>query len=318
MVDLLNAPLAARRPTLDDAQEIYELLAACDIAAIGRSDTVLDDVRDDLTEPGFDMGVDSWLVHEGSALVGFGCARRRSDSDNVDIDVYTAEAGSAAADWLWTAVVRRAVEIARTLGHPRALVDIAVHRADSPKAGAARARGFELATSFYRMRLEHTGRPEQPALPAGVALVTANDDDGLRRAAHDIRDAAFTEHFGYCVEPHDDWVAAIEAQSAHDWSQLRIATVDGVPAGMLLGSNHFAADDDCGYVAILAVLPAYRRRGLGALLLRDHFAADARRGRIGTILHVDANNTTPALGLYESVGMRQVLVIDVWRKSLPT
>jgi hypothetical protein len=31
---------------------------------------------------------------------------------------------------------------------------------------------------------------------------------------------------------------------------------------------------------------------------------------------VDTNNTTPALRLYESVGMRPVLVIDVWRREV--
>lgn len=39
-------------------------------------------------------------------------------------------------------------------------------------------------------------------------------------------------------------------------------------------------------------------------------------GRAGTILHVDSNNTTPALSLYESVGMRATLVIDVWRRTV--
>ena len=45
------------------------------------------------------------------------------------------------------------------------------------------------------------------------------------------------------------------------------------------------------------------------------FAAAA--GRSGTILHVDTNNPTPALGLYLSVGMKPVLIIDVWRRTLP-
>jgi ribosomal protein S18 acetylase RimI-like enzyme len=65
------------------------------------------------------------------------------------------------------------------------------------------------------------------------------------------------------------------------------------------------------------VLESARGRGLAKLLLRHAFAADSGRGRAGTILHVDTNNPTPALGLYESVGMRPVLVIDVWRRMIP-
>jgi len=85
---------------------------------------------------------------------------------------------------------------------------------------------------------------------------------------------------------------------------------------MVLGNDQFVADEGCGYIARVAVVEAARGRGLAKLLLRQAFAADAAKGRRGTILHVDTNNPTPALGLYERVGMRPVLVIDVWRRSL--
>jgi hypothetical protein len=52
--------------------------------------------------------------------------------------------------------------------------------------------------------------------------------------------------------------------------------------------------------------------------LSEPFALDAAAGRSGTILHVDTNNPTPALGLYLSVGMRATLVIDVWRRKVAT
>lgn len=309
--------LAVRRPTTADGEAIHQLVAACDVLVLGRSDTTLEDVRDELAEPGFSLEQDGWLVHDRDRLVGWGWACRKGTSEHVDIDVYTDLGAPAAAEWLWTAVVRRAVEIARERGHPRAVVDIGIHRVDDAKADAARARGFSPATAFYRMRIDHAGEVPEPRLPAGVALLTAGDDDALRRVANTIRNAAFADHFGFYEESYDEWAAAMAASSSHDWSQVRIATVDGVPAGMLMGSEQFVPDDNCGYVRVLAVLPAYRGRGLGSLLLRDRFAADARRGRSGTILHVDANNTTPALGLYKSVGMRTVLVIDIWRRTLP-
>ena len=66
------------------------------------------------------------------------------------------------------------------------------------------------------------------------------------------------------------------------------------------------------------MLQEARGTGLAKLLLRQSFLDDHRRGRRGTILHVDANNTTPALDLYLSVGMRSVLAVDVWQARLPT
>jgi ribosomal protein S18 acetylase RimI-like enzyme len=116
----------------------------------------------------------------------------------------------------------------------------------------------------------------------------------------------------------DEWHRDIEATATHDWAQLRVVYVDDKPVAMLHGSDQFAEDERCGYVARVAVLETARGRGLAKLLLRQAFARDARAGRVGTILHVDTNNPTPALGLYERVGMRPVLVIDVWRRLVPT
>jgi ribosomal protein S18 acetylase RimI-like enzyme len=83
-------------------------------------------------------------------------------------------------------------------------------------------------------------------------------------------------------------------------------------------SDEFVEDENCGYIGWLGVLEEARGKGLAKFLLRDAFHADAMNGRTGTILHVDTNNPTPALGLYLSVGMRATLVIDLWRLRLST
>ena len=94
-------------------------------------------------------------------------------------------------------------------------------------------------------------------------------------------------------------------------------SVDGEPAGLLIGNNQFVEDEGCGYVRIVGVLDQYRGRGLARLLLERAFARDVEAGRVGTLLHVDTANTTPALDLYLSVGMRAVLAIDMWHRDVP-
>jgi hypothetical protein len=42
------------------------------------------------------------------------------------------------------------------------------------------------------------------------------------------------------------------------------------------------------------------------------------RGRRAALLHVDGANATGATALYESVGMRPAVVIDVWRAAVST
>jgi mycothiol synthase len=95
---------------------------------------------------------------------------------------------------------------------------------------------------------------------------------------------------------------------------LRVA---GVPAAALISDDEFVESDDAGYVGVVGVLPEYRGRGLAALLLRRCFAEDAARGRVATFLHVDSNNTTPAVELYRRIGMREVLSVEAWQGTFP-
>ncbi|WP_433444333.1 GNAT family N-acetyltransferase [Nonomuraea sp. CA-141351] len=304
---------------MEDAPAIHELIAAYDTAVIGAPDVTLDDVADELVEPGFDRDRDGWLTRGSDGrLTGWAWAHRIGDGDLVHVQVTVrpgADRVQDLADELLRLVIDRARELGAERGHDRVTVDLDVFRADEAKQALAKEFGFEPGTSFYRMRIDYSGPVEPPVPPDGVRLATGESEE-VRREAHKVQQEGFAEHFGFVALDYDSWYARRQGQSATDWSQLTLARIDGRPAGVLIGNNQFVPDEDCGYVANLAVLPEFRGRGLGRFLLRHAFAADAARGRRGTILHVDSNNTSPALGLYESAGMRPVLVIDVWRRHL--
>ena len=301
-----------RRPTGEDAEAIFALVSARNTDVIGFADFTLDDTRDMLSEPGFDPSTDGWLVTDpDGALLGFGWVF--GDCEIVDIDVIALD--DAAAEWLLSNAVNRAAAIAAELGHDQAQVNIGIYRADEAQRARATALGFAPATTYHRMRIDHDGVPPEPAVPEGVIVRAGPGDEAFRREAHAVLNASFADHFGFVPKSFDEWHERIEASATHDWSQLRVAYVDGSPSAMLLGSDAFIADEDCGFVNNIGVLPNARGRGLARLLLRQAFAEDARRGRGGTQLNVDTNKLTPALGLYSSVGMRAVLVIDVWRRN---
>ncbi|WP_405147043.1 GNAT family N-acetyltransferase [Sphaerisporangium sp. NBC_01403] len=304
-----------RRPATEDVPVIHELVSACDTEVLGHPDMTEDDVADGLADPGFDLGRDGWLVfrRDGDpALVGWGYASRQGDGDNVEIEILSRDA--AVTPWLWDTVLRRAGELAAEAGHPYAVADIGVYRQDDAKRALAKEHGFEAATSFHRLRADHA-EVDPGSLP-GVTVRGAAGSEELTRAAHRIHQEGFARHFGFVPKEYDRWREDFESSSTHDWSQLLVAEVDGAPAAMLLGSDMFVSDENCGYVRILSVLPESRGRGLGKLLLRHAFAGDVARGRAGTYLHVDSGNSSPALDLYLSVGMRPVLAIDVWRRTI--
>lgn len=306
-----------RRPRADDAEAFFDLVATHNTAVIGFADFTLDDARDQLTEPGFDPDTDGWLVHDPAGeLIGFGWVFGEPDSDQVEIEIITDD--EAVADWLLAQILTRAGELAAAAGHGAPRMGLNIYRDDAAHRAWAEARGFTPATTFHRMRIDHDGPVEPPVVPDGVVVRVGPGDEALRRDAHRVLMASFADHFGWVQIGFDEWHERVSSAASDDWAQLKVAYVDGAPAAMELSHNGFVEDDDCGYVRFIGVLTEYRGRGLARLLLQQAFADDAERGRQGTLLHVDTNNTTPALGLYLGLGMRPVLVVDVWLLSPET
>jgi mycothiol synthase len=304
-----------RSPGLGDVPAIVELVRAYTTAVVGFADYTEDDARDEFTEPGFDPKRDARLVFDPDGrLVGHANVSGKGDREQLQFDVLAPD--PAVARWLFGWALDHAREIGRTHGHRRVTVDHGVYRADEPLRALAKAHDMGVATTYHRMRIDHDGTVAQPEPPAGVRL-RPGTEPAARRAAHTVVHATFADHFGHVPEPYDTWHESLERKSTFDWSQLWVAELDGRPAALLMCSDEFV-EEGCGHVGTVGVLPSARGRGIAKFLLRHAFAADAAAGRVGTVLHVDTNNTTPALGVYESVGMRPVLVIDVWRTHLTT
>ena len=310
-------PYTFRRPTLDDAQALLTLMRACDVATIGRPDTTLADVVDELRDPDLDLDLDAWIaVDPAGVAVACGFVFRRSDADIVDFDVYVHPSAHDLYGELWDLLENRATQIGRELGHSQLRLDVAIYRADERQRVIAAGRGYAIATVYYRMRIDHTAPAPKPQLPPRMRIDTVGSDQTLRQAAYDVETASFAQHFGFVKRSYEWWEAKFATSSSTSWDSTRVLSVDGVPAGMLLASTQYVEDENCGYVDTLGVLAEHRGRGIGRLLLLDAFAQDFALGQVGTILHVDANNVTPALGLYESVGMRQILASDGWRRTV--
>lgn len=171
---------------------------------------------------------------------------------------------------------------------------------------------------FHRMRIDHGPDLPSQVAPKAVILSCGPGDEEFRRVAHAVLNESFKDHYGWLTQSFEDWRQAREREITFDWSRLIVAELAGRPVGVMVTTDRFVEAENCGYVSDIGVLAEARGRGIAAHLLQTAFAADIRAGRTGTILHVDTNNTTPALGLYNSVGMRPVLIVDIWRRQLST
>ena len=314
MTAVLPSPYTVRPPSKEDAQAVLDLVSAYNTSVVGFADYTLEDAEDQLTEPGFAPETDGWLVFDGDRLVGYGSIFGKGDHSQLDLDVVTADL--TVETYLLQNILRRTKEFARAYGHASVQLDAVNYRADTARAERLANHGFQPGTTFHRMRIDHDGPVPVPDVPEGITVRRGAPDEAARRAAHDVLNASFEGQFGFSPRSFEEWHAAQENHSAFDWSQLTLLELDGETVALRLSNDQFVEDEDCGYVGRLGVLEKARGKGLAKFLLRDQFALDAAAGRTGTILHVDTNNPTPALGVYLSVGMQPVLVMEVWRREV--
>ncbi|MBB6568741.1 GNAT family N-acetyltransferase [Kribbella sandramycini] len=314
MTAALPDTYSVRPPAKDDADAVFALVAEYNTSVVGFADYTLDDAVDELTEPGFEPETDGWLVFDGDRLVGYGSVFGTGDRHVIDMDAVTPDPVVEA--YLLEQITRRAREIGAAYGQQAVKLDTGVYRADTGRHARLSAAGYEVGTTFHRMRIDHNGPVPEPELPPRVTIRRGTPDEQSQRTANEVLNTAFIGQFGFTELLFDQWQAAHDAQSTFDWSGMTVLELDGKAVAMREYTEAFVEDENCGYIARLAVLEEARGLGLAKFLLRDQFALDAAAGRTGTLLHVDTNNPTPALGLYLSVGMTESMVIDAMRRTV--
>ena len=298
-----------RRPvTVEDVDAVCALLAACDVSVVGFADFTREEVLADLGS----AELETYGWYDDGALAGYGWVARTAQSNRVQVDVYVDPGRPAALGHDVLAFLEeRGRALAAAAGHAQPFFDVGVFRDDERTRGWLRAAGYDVRTTFTRMRIDLDGPVDVP--PTDVAVRRATDERDLR-TAHAVEDEAFVEHYGNVPLTFAAWQERLTRQGP-DFAQVFLAELDGRPVGLLVSTRQFEDDDNAGYVRTLGVVPAGRGRGVARALLRDCFARAQRAGRAAVLLHVDVANVTGALRLYESVGMRPVLVIDAWGKG---
>lgn len=277
-----------RRPTVDDAPIVTELVRAVEQRLAGKPEHSEQDLRDDWAE--LDLGTDAWLVELDGAPAGYGALYTK---------INTFADGYVHPDFWGRGVGSRLVDLTEGEAERRgaAALQIPVFGNDDRAHALLEARGYRPARRYYRMEIELDQPPPKPAWPDGLEVVPYADREA--DAFHAALDEAFAEEWGHEPGQDVDWRAVRERRSPDRSLWFAVMDGDHIAAAIVAEEEHWGV----GWVHSIGVRPQWRRRGLGEALLRHAFDELYRLGRRKIGLGVDVENPTGATRLYERAGM---------------
>lgn len=170
-------------------------------------------------------------------------------------------------------------------------------------------RGLNRIRASYRMEIELDDLPT-PVLPAGIQIRTLKS--GQERIAYEVHEETFADSWDHVSEPYDEWLHYLVKAESFDPTLWFLAWDGSEPAAVEI----CRVRDDVGWVGVLGVRRAWRKRGLGRALLLHAFHEFKRRGLERAGLGVDAESLTGAHRLYESAGMHVARQLDFFEKPL--
>jgi ribosomal protein S18 acetylase RimI-like enzyme len=130
---------------------------------------------------------------------------------------------------------------------------------------------------------------------------------------HAAIEEAFEHEWGHTPETFDVWRERTPARGGYA-PELWIVVRDGaeIAAVTVCDAKRFGM----GWIAAVAVRPAWRKRGLGLAMLYEAFRRFRERGETVVGLGVDAQNPTGATRLYERAGMQRAWAATIFEKEL--
>jgi mycothiol synthase len=231
------------------------------------------------------------------AIAGYLTTQVDEDEALIYFEAFTSEA--ALGMGIGTALIEeaelRALALAQRLQKPVTLeTDV-----NDPRPRALLDKlGFERIGGSFAMFMDLHERPPAPVWPQGVEL---------RPYLQGPDDQEFFEVMvrGFEMDAIMTLQSWLQRQGLRDFSPdlWWFAQCSDGPVAVLECREQWHAQSDTGWVKNVAVLPEWRRKGVGRALLMHAFALFYERGRSRVVLGVDSNNPTHAKEFYERIGM---------------
>lgn len=296
------------RPSLDDAQAVCNLVAACDTEDLGAPDVVLDDILDMWSR--FDLEHNVWIVkEEDSTIIGYAFLEVDSEEKLFSYGcVLPAARGRGVGSALVAVLEDRAARLRSESGIPQRLQSMIPTLCDDAVRLFA-ARGFTPVRYFKRMEIHLEAEPAAVITPDDFTIghfVKGRDE----QAVYEAYIESFTDHWDFAAPAFEKWAEKTHMSTFDERWWMIARDSQGAVAGFALCRMR----EDLLFIEQVGVRRPFRGRGLALLLLQRMFAESFRAGQPHVSLGVDADNPSGAYRLYEKAGMKPDYEISIYEK----
>ncbi len=197
------------------------------------------------------------------------------------------------------------------------LLDNFVSSTETDRVNLLEQRGYKAVRyAFEMVRPDLENIPDLP-LPPGVEVRPVESEHV--RMIWEASNEAFRDHWGYIPDPWEEFERFMNDPD-YDPSIWRVAWQGDQVVGMVL--SYIDKDQNeiysrkRGYTENICVRRPWRKQGVAKALIALSLIALKERGMMEAGLGVDAENTSGALQLYESMGYRVVKRSTIYRKLI--
>lgn len=301
-----------RRPTMEDAQAVADLIVACDIDEFGKPEWNLADQLAMWRRKGLDLETDAWMIFASDETLA-GYMHMYDAGEVVHLNnnscVHPRFKHTVLGDWILENAEAWALE---RIEDRQIVLRHVVNAAEPVKVNRMERHGYHAVRHAFIMHIDLTQPPTRPKVPERILLrpfVRGEDD----RLVWSCIQEAFRDLWQHNDVPFDEWASLVLEHGAFAPHLSYLALDDQLVVGATITMN----DSLGGWVQQVAVRRPWRGRGIGLALLDTVFGELHKLGVPHAGLEVDAENPSGALQLYWRAGMHVKDQFTEFRKDLP-
>ncbi|MCJ7694418.1 MAG: GNAT family N-acetyltransferase [Anaerolineaceae bacterium] len=313
-----------RAITLDDAQEVVDLLNTCSMAIKGEPYTNLQDTLTRWSSPGFDINTCIRVLSDPDGRI-IGYAHLLDTEDpyvakhcmfNLHPEFWDDTLAHRLLDW---AISTAQARISLAPQGARVILAETILNIDTNRQRILTQKGFHLERIFQRMVVELDQEPAQPSFPQGLKVRPIDYSTEFRDAIL-VMHEAFKDHWGVIPSTEEQtlafWKHRLDNDPDFDPDLWFLALDDEQIIGVCMCNPKTLEDPHLGWVGELAVQRNWRKKGLGLAFLQHSFCELYARGQRKVGLLVDSDSLTGASKLYATAGMHVTRQYDIYHKEL--